>query len=161
MLNNQTIQSLREMRLPGMADAYARQLQNPQLAELPFEERFGMLVDAEMTARQNHRLTRLLREARLKVHANPEDIDYHQARGVDQGLLRSLTTGQWITAHHNLILTGPTGIGKTFIACALRYSGLSSRHACALPSTLAITARHRHRERRRFLSRESSMHYSK
>lgn len=119
MLNNQTIQSLRDMRLPGMADAYARQLQNPPLAELSFEERFGMLVDAEMTARQNHRLTRLLREARLKVHANPEDIDYHQARGVDQGLLRTLTTGQWIAARHNLILTGPTGIGKTFIACAL------------------------------------------
>lgn len=119
MLNNQTIQSLREMRLPGMADAYARQLQSPQLSELPFEERFGMLVDAEMTARQNHRLTRLLREARLKVRAQPEDIDYQQARAVDHKLLRSLTTGQWIAAHHNLILTGPTGIGKTFIACAL------------------------------------------
>jgi DNA replication protein DnaC len=119
MLNNQTIQSLREMRLPGMADAYTQQLQNPQLAELSFEERFGMLVDAERTKRQNHRLARLLRDAKFKVRAAPEDIDYHQARGVDQGLLRNLTTGQWITAHHNLILTGPTGIGKTFIACAL------------------------------------------
>ena len=119
MLNNQTIQILREMRLPGMADAYAHQLQTHNLSELTFEERFGMLVDAEYTARQNHRLTRLLREAHLKVQAHPEDIDYHQARGVDQGLLRSLFTGQWITSHHNLILTGPTGIGKTFIACAL------------------------------------------
>ncbi|QSO50902.1 ATP-binding protein [Alicyclobacillus curvatus] len=109
MLNNQTIQILREMRLPGMADAYAHQLQTPNLSELTFEERFGMLVDAEYTARQNHRLTRLLREAHLKVQAHPEDIDYHQARGVDQGLLRSLFTGQWIASHHNLILTGPTG----------------------------------------------------
>ncbi|MCF8567769.1 IS21-like element helper ATPase IstB [Alicyclobacillus tolerans] len=119
MLNNQTAQALREMRLSGMADAYEHQLQNPHLVELSFEERFGMLVDAESTMRQNHRLSRLLREAHLKVRANPEDIDFHQARGIDQGLLRDLTTCQWVTAHHHLILTGPTGIGKTFIACAL------------------------------------------
>ena len=119
MLNNQTVQILREMRLPGMAEAYAHQLQTPHLSELSFDERFGMLIDAEYMARQNNRLARLLREAKLKVQAHPEDVDYHQARGVDQGLLRSLFTGQWIAAHHNLILTGPTGIGKTFIACAL------------------------------------------
>lgn len=119
MLNHQTVQSLRDLRLPGMADAYTRQTQNPHLAALSFEERFGILVDAEMTARHNHRLSRLLRDAHLKVRATPEEIDYHQARGADHGLLRSLSTGQWIANHHNLILTGPTGIGKTFIACAL------------------------------------------
>lgn len=94
MLSNQTIQILREMGLPGMVDAYAHQLQTPNLSELAFEERFGMLVDAEYTARQNHRLTRLLREARIKIQVKPVDIDYHQARGVDQRLLRSRFTGQ-------------------------------------------------------------------
>lgn len=119
MLNNQTVQALREMRLTSMAEAYAHQLQSPHLSELSFEERFGMLVDSEVTARQNHRLSRLLQEARLKVRATPEEIDYHQARGVDKSLFRSLTNCGWIQSHQNLILTGPTGIGKTFLACAL------------------------------------------
>ena len=119
MLNNQTIQVLREMHLPGMAEAYSHQLQNLTMAELSFEERFGMVVDYEWTARQNHKLARLLRDAHLKVRATPEDIDYHQARGIDQSLLRSLTMGKWISEHHNLTIAGPTGVGKTFIACAL------------------------------------------
>ncbi len=119
MLNNQTIQILREMRLPEMAEAYMHQLQNPAMAELSFDERFGMLVDYEWTARQNHKIARLLREAHLKVRAVPEDIDYHRARGFDQSFLRGLTTGKWISEHHNLVIVGPTGVGKTFIACAL------------------------------------------
>lgn len=119
MLNNPTIQSLKDMKLGAMADAYARQLQDPNAQGLSFEERFGLLVDHEWTSRQNHRQQRLIRDAKLKVNAAPEEIETHTTRRMDQSLLRSLMAGQWIQAHHNLIIVGPTGVGKTFIACAL------------------------------------------
>lgn len=102
-----------------MADAYTRQLQDPNAQGLSFEERFGLLVDHEWVSRQNHRQQRLIRDAKLKINAAPEEIETHSSRAIDQALLRSLITGQWINAHHNLIIVGPTGVGKTFIACAL------------------------------------------
>jgi DNA replication protein DnaC len=119
MLNNHTTQRLRELKLGGMADAFTHQLQDPNIQACSFEERFGLLVDHEWTSRQNHRLNRLIRDAHLKVQATPEEVDQHTARILDYTLLRSLSTAQWVSAHHNLIITGPTGVGKTFVACSL------------------------------------------
>lgn len=119
MLTSPTLQYLRQMKLGAMADAYTQQLQDPNAQGLTFEERFGLLVDHEWVHRQNNRQQRLIREARLKINVAPEEIENHVSRTLDHGLLRSLTTGQWIQAHHNLLLVGPTGVGKTFIACAL------------------------------------------
>lgn len=119
MLTNPTLQYLRQMKLGAMADAYTHQIQDPNAQQLSFEERFGLLVDHEWVSRRNHRQQRLIREAHLKINAAPEEIETHSSRAMDQGLLRSLMTGQWIQAHHNLIIVGPTGVGKTFVACAL------------------------------------------
>jgi DNA replication protein DnaC len=107
------------MRLKGLAEAFEAQLKSPDLSELSFEERFGLLVDQEWTARQNRRLARFLKEAHLRLPACPEDINYQHPRGLDRGQLRSLFTGTWLQEHRNVIITGPTGVGKTFIACAL------------------------------------------
>lgn len=119
MYPQSTIDNLRHLRLPAMAQAYQQQLQDPKVHELSFDERLGLLVDHERTARQNRQIGRLLREARLKVAASPEDIDYETHRGLDRALMRQLLTGQWLTAHHNLLVTGPTGVGKTFLVCSL------------------------------------------
>ncbi|WDL98483.1 IS21-like element helper ATPase IstB [Alicyclobacillus sp. ALC3] len=119
MLTDPTVHYLRQMKLGAMADAYARQVQDPAIHDLTFEERFGLLVDQEWVSRQNHRQERLIREAKLKVRAAPEEVERHPSRILDHSLLRSLATGQWIQTHHNLIVTGPTGVGKTFVTCAL------------------------------------------
>jgi DNA replication protein DnaC len=119
MLTQPTVDILRKLRLQGLADAYLRQLQDPRMNELSFEERFGLLIDHQWTERQNRQVVKLLRNAKLKVQANPEDIDYAAPRGLDRALIRQLMTGQWLTSHHNLLVTGPTGVGKTFMVCAL------------------------------------------
>lgn len=114
----QAVLKLRQMRLHGMADALVQQ--NPQWVELSFEERFALLVDAEWNARDNRRLTRLLKEAKLKIpQACLEDIDYSHPRGLDKSLMRSFLTGGWLNGHHNILITGPTGVGKSYIACPL------------------------------------------
>lgn len=119
MLANPTVETLRKLRLNAFADAYVRQLQDPRLQELSFDERFGLLVDHEWTERQNKQLTRLLRAARFKTQACPEDINYEIPRGLDRSLIRHLLTGQWLTSYQNLLVSGPTGAGKTFLVCAL------------------------------------------
>ncbi|GMA63710.1 IS21-like element helper ATPase IstB [Alicyclobacillus fastidiosus] len=119
MLNNHTVDALRGLRLTAMAEAYLRQMQDPTLQGLSFEERFGLLVDHEVTSRYNQRLGKLIREAKFKVQATPEEVDHRPARGLDSALIRHLTSGQWIAAHHNLVVTGPTGGGKTYLSCAL------------------------------------------
>jgi DNA replication protein DnaC len=119
MLTHPTLETLRKLLLNAMADAYIRQLEDPRLNELTFDERFGLLTDFEWTARQNRQLHRLLRDAHLRVQASPEEIDYEASRELDRTLTRQLLTGQWISGHHNLLVTGPTGVGKTFLICAL------------------------------------------
>lgn len=132
MLTQRTVDQLHQMRLVGMAEAFLRQTQRPDLHDLTFEERFGLLVEQEWTYRQNRRLDRLLKQARLRLPACVEDIDYRHPRGLDRAVLRSLATGDWIRAHQNVLITGPTGAGKTFIACALANAacrqGLSARY---------------------------------
>ena len=119
MLTSPTLEKLKEMRLLGMAGALADQMQTPEVASLGFDERLGLLVDREQTERDNRRLKTRLTKARLRQQASMEDIDYSGSRGLDKAQLLDLGSCKWITEHNNLLLTGPTGVGKTFIACAL------------------------------------------
>jgi DNA replication protein DnaC len=119
MLTQETLEKLRRMRLGAMADALEAQQRAPEVHELSFEERLGLLVDQEWTARRDRRPARLLKEARLRLPAAPEDIDYRTPRGLDKSLLRTLLGGDWLRDGRNILLTGPTGVGKTFITCAL------------------------------------------
>ena len=128
----QTLDKLHQMKLTGMAEGLSGQLEQPASQALPFEERFGLLVDQEYTYRRNRRLARLLKEAKLRLEACPEDMDYHHPRGLDRSLMMTLMSSEWIRSHQNLLVTGPTGTGKTYIACALGNAacrqGLSTRY---------------------------------
>ncbi|TAL82480.1 MAG: AAA family ATPase [Rhodanobacter sp.] len=120
MLNNPTQQILRELRLAGMAQAYEEQQSNPAAQSLTFDERFGLLVDAENAQRENRRLGRLLREAKLKMTtACGEDIDFSTRRHLDKRQILDLLTCQWIERGQHVLITGLTGVGKTWLACAL------------------------------------------
>jgi DNA replication protein DnaC len=103
----------------GMYHALLEQMQMPEIPEVPFEERLGLLVDRESTARADRRLKTRLHQAKLRQTACIEDIDYRHPRGLDKALVRGLATCQWVRDRHNVLITGPTGIGKTWIACAL------------------------------------------
>lgn len=118
MMNHATAETLRRMNLLGMAEAFREQL-GKDAEGLSFEERFGLIVDHEWTHRQDRRLARLIKDAKFRLPAAVEDIDFHQPRGLDRHLIRSLATGDWIRQHLNVIITGATGAGKTFLACAL------------------------------------------
>lgn len=120
MLNQPTIEKLHDMRLAVMAEAWTEQNKNPTMASLSFDERFGMIVDAEHLARDNRRLERLLKDAALRFPtACVEDVDASTSRGLDKALLRQLATCTWLHEHLNVVLTGKTGVGKSYIACAL------------------------------------------
>ena len=118
-MNNQTMEKLYQMRLQSMAVAFREQLEQPAMGALCFEERFAMIVDREATHRDNRKLARRLKAARLKMKATVEDIDYRHQRGLDKTVMRSLITCQWIRSHQNVIITGPTGIGKTYLSESL------------------------------------------
>jgi len=118
MLNEATLQKLHAMNLRGLAAALERQLASPQYAGLAFEERLGMLVDAEWTHREERKLERRLKAARLRYPASLEDVDFAAPRGLDRQVVLSLGTCSWIRHHHNLLITGPTGVGKSWLACA-------------------------------------------
>jgi DNA replication protein DnaC len=133
MLIHPTLDTLRALRLPGMAQALEEQLQLPDIGALSFEERLGLLVDRELTVRETRRLKTRLRQATLR-HSGAciEDIDYRSTRGLDKSLMTTLATGQWVRDHHNVLIVGPTGIGKSWVACALAQNtcraGLSARY---------------------------------
>jgi DNA replication protein DnaC len=129
MLTNQTVQQLREMHLSGMARAYLAQAEDPNVQGLTFDERFGIIVEQEWTFRQNRRQERLLKEAHLRLRAAPEDIDYRTPRGLDKGMMRTLLSCEWIRQHQNVVLSGPAGVGKTFLACALGVSACRHGHS--------------------------------
>jgi DNA replication protein DnaC len=121
MLTHPTLDKLQHLKFTGMAAALAEQMQMPDIEELAFEERLGLLVDRELTERENRRLSSRLRRARLKHNAALEDIDYRHPRGLDKSLIQFLATCQWVKEHLNILITGPTGVGKTWIACALAH----------------------------------------
>ncbi|MCK7553434.1 IS21-like element helper ATPase IstB [Marinobacter goseongensis] len=121
MLKHPTLDKLHALKLTGMAAALADQSATPDITELSFEERLGLLVDREMTERENRRMTSRLRRAKLRHTAILEDIDYRNPRGLDKGLIQSLSACQWVKEHLNVLITGPTGVGKTWLACALAH----------------------------------------
>lgn len=121
MLKHPTLDKLHALKLTGMAAALADQSATPDISELSFEERLGLLVDREMTERENRRMTSRLRRAKLRHTAILEDIDYRNPRGLDKGLIQSLAACQWVKEHLNVLITGPTGVGKTWLACALAH----------------------------------------
>ena len=119
MLNQPTMEKLLELRLYGMANAFRAQLESIATQQLSFDERFALLVDQQCLWKQNRALLRRLQAAKLKERASIEDVDYQHPRGLDRKLLRTLASSEWVRQKLNLVLTGPTGIGKTWIACAL------------------------------------------
>ena len=129
MLNNVTIERLRALRLRGMAEALSSQLQQPDMQSFSFEERLGRPVDLEWAYRQNRRLARLLKAAKLRLPASMEDIDYQQPRGLDRALMRTLATSQWVKDRQHILVIGPTGVGKTYIACALGNAACRQGHS--------------------------------
>jgi DNA replication protein DnaC len=119
MLIHQTLEKLHSLRLEGMLKAFQEQMDTGNAAHLSFEERFGLLVDRETDRRDERRVTRRLKAANLRHAACVEDVNYRHPRGLDKGVFQDLASCRWIHARRNVIITGPTGIGKTWLASAL------------------------------------------
>lgn len=113
-----TMDQLRELRLSGMLGGLEQQLSQTTYQDLSFEDRLGQLVDAEISHRQSQRFQRLLKNAKLKVHADPESIDYRPSRGLDRSALADVLSCNWIEHKQNILMTGKTGTGKTWLACS-------------------------------------------
>src|SRR5262252_2753752 len=128
MLINQTLDKLDALGLFGMAIAVREQLESTQYASLSFEERLGVLVDREAEARDGRRLALRLKAAKLRQEATVEDIDFRTPRALDRSVVMNLAQAGWVTAKHNLLITGPTGAGKSFLACALTHSAVRRGH---------------------------------
>jgi DNA replication protein DnaC len=122
MLNQPLLDKLAQLRLSAFRAAFEEQLHNPQYADLSFEDRLGLLIDHECAHRDNNRLQRRLKAARLSLPATLEDLDLSPARGLDRRLVLQLAQGEWIRQHLNILVLGPTGVGKTFLVCALAHA---------------------------------------
>jgi len=131
MLLQPTIEKLHGLRLKGMAEALSRQLETSETVGLSFEERLGLIVDYEWDLRQSKKTQRRLKEAKLKARACVADIDYRHPRGLQREVIQELARCHWIHGRRNLVITGPTGVGKTWLACAL------SARACREGLTVA------------------------
>jgi len=118
MLTQQTLEKMNAMKLSGMAEAFQQQLGSSECTRLSFDERLGLLVDSEWTAREQRKLKRRLRSAKMRYGACIEDVDFKHPRGLDRQQVLSLGNCGWIQSRHNLLIIGPTGIGKSYLACA-------------------------------------------
>lgn len=119
MLVNQTIEKLGAMKLDGMIEALQKQAGTPELKGLPFDDRFGLIVDAEYTAKENAKLSSRIKSAKLRHSASFEDIDFRSRRGLSRSVITALSLCDWVPKGINILLDGPTGIGKSYVACAL------------------------------------------
>jgi DNA replication protein DnaC len=145
MLIHPTVERLRALGLSAMADAFIEMQNAPEAAELTREDWLGLLVDREATSRENKRLARRLRAAKLRQAAVVEDVNLHAPRGLDRALFQRLATCEWVRDHHHLVVVGPTGIGKSWLACAsaTRRAVRASRCSTNAPAAcLATSARH-------------------
>ena len=129
MLTHPTSEKLQALRLLGMVKALDEQRRMPEIQDLGFEERLGLLVDREVTERDNRRLSSRLRKAKLRLDAAVEDIKYRPARGLDKSLMLALSSCRWIDEHLNILITGATGVGKSYIACALAQKACREGHS--------------------------------
>ncbi|MGH8677473.1 MAG: IS21-like element helper ATPase IstB [Burkholderiales bacterium] len=129
MLRHPTIEKLQQLKLPAMARELTEQRALPEAAGLGFEERLGLLADRELTERSNRRLALRLRQAKLRQSAALEDLDTRAPRGLDKALIVLLATCTWIAEHLNCLISGPTGIGKTWLACALAQKAAREGHS--------------------------------
>jgi len=121
MLIHPIFDKLQTLRFFGMLSALEDQMKMPDIEKLSFDERFGLLIDREMIDRQNRRFKTRLRKAKLRQNACLEDTDFRHPRGLDKSVIMQLASGQWIKEANNLIIVGPTGVGKTYLACALAH----------------------------------------
>jgi len=119
VLTHPIFEKLEQLRFYGMLKALEEQMQMPDIKKLGFEERLGLLVDREMTERENRRLKTRLKKAKLRQNACVEDVDFRHPRKLDKTLFMNLANGRWLKEHNNVLLIGPTGVGKTYLACAL------------------------------------------
>jgi len=129
MLTQATIDRMHAMKLTSLAQAFQEQVSSSQYAGLSFEERVGLMIDAEFAAREQRRLARRLQCARLRHQASLEDIDWQAHRGLDRQVVLSLTGCAWIREHQNLLITGFTGTGKSYLACAFAERACRSGHS--------------------------------
>jgi DNA replication protein DnaC len=128
MLNHQTIEGLYALRLPAMAAGLAEQAGSASHQGLTFEERLGLLVDRELAERDSRRLARYLKVAKLRTNAVIEDVDFRRHRGLERPVLLGLADCAWVASGHNVAVVGPTGVGKTFLACALANAAIRRGH---------------------------------
>lgn len=132
MLTTPTTEKLRGLGLDAMAEGLCRQRESADVESLGFEDRLGLLLDLEQTTRENRRMQRRLRECHLRIAASLEDVEAAQSRGLDKSVLLGFGDSAWIRYHQGVIVTGATGTGKTFVACALAHSacrqGYSARY---------------------------------
>ena len=128
MLNEQTLSKLYTLKLNGMAEAYEEQRRQARLGELSFEERFALLVERQWLWKENRGFTRRLQEAQLKLPATLEDLDYRHPRALKRSQIEQLRANRWIPEHRHCLITGPTGAGKTYVACALGHQACREGH---------------------------------
>ena len=147
MLTQPIFDKLERLRFFGMRTALEEQTHMPDIGELSFEERLGLLVDRECTERETRRLTTRLRNARLKQNACVEDVDFRHPRKLNKMLFMQLAGCQWIKEHLNVLLIGPTGVGKTYLACALAHKACREGYSV----TLLFTPTKRKKNRRIFV----------
>jgi len=129
LLINATVDGLYKLNLPAMARGLIEQRERPDYQALSFEDRLGLLVDLELQERENRRLQRSLKAARLRSQVAIEDIDFHRPRGLDRNQILNLAESRWVQNHHSILIVGPTGCGTTYLGCALAHAAIRHGHS--------------------------------